>query len=86
MKNRLTRRQQQFLSQFLDIHREMGHSVHYVVVAERLGISKVSAYEMLRLLEEKELVKAEYQSNPGQHGPGRPTYFLSYTGSHSFVQ
>jgi predicted transcriptional regulator len=76
MKNRLTRRQQQFLSQFLDICRETEHSVHYVGVAERLGISKVSAYEMLRLLEEKGLVKAEYQSNPGQHGPGRPTVFF----------
>jgi DNA-binding PadR family transcriptional regulator len=73
MKKKLTHRQQQFLGQFLDIYREMEHSVHYVAVAERLGISKVTAYEMLRLLEEKGLVQAEYQSNPDQHGPGRPT-------------
>ena len=76
MKKKLTHRQQQFLGQFLDIYREMEHSVHYVDVAERLGISKVSAYEMLRLLEEKGLVRAEYQSNPDQHGPGRPTVFF----------
>jgi len=75
MKN-LTRRQQQFLSQFQDIYREMGQPVHYVVVAERLGVSKVTAYEMLRLLEEKGLVRAEYQSNLDQHGPGRPTVFF----------
>jgi hypothetical protein len=31
---------------------------------------------MLRLLEEKGLVRAEYQSNPDQHGPGRPTVFF----------
>ncbi len=71
MKKKLTHRQLQFLSQFLDIYREMEHSVHYVTVAERLGIGKVTAYEMLRLLEEKGLVRAEYQANPDQHGPGR---------------
>ena len=71
MKKKLTHRQQQFLSQFLDIYREMEHSVHYVAVAERLGIGKVTTYEMLRLLEEKGLVRAEYQTNPDQHGPGR---------------
>lgn len=73
MKKKLTHRQQQFLSQFLDIHQEMEHPVHYGTVAKRLGVSKVTAYEMLRLLEAKGLVRAEYQSNPNQHGPGRPT-------------
>jgi predicted transcriptional regulator len=71
MQKKLTHRQQQFLSQFLDIYREMKQSVHYVTVAERLGVGKVTAYEMLRLLEERGLVRAEYQSNPDQHGPGR---------------
>jgi predicted transcriptional regulator len=73
MKKKLTYRQQQFLSQFLDIYQEMEHSVHYATVAERLGIGKVTAYEMLRLLEEHGLVRAEYQLNPEQHGPGRST-------------
>ena len=73
MKKKLTYRQQQFLSQFLDVYRETGQSVHYVEVARRLGIGNVTAYEMLRLLEERGLVQAEYQSNPEQHGPGRAT-------------
>jgi len=86
MKKKLTHRQQQFLSQFLDIYREMEHSVHYVAVAERLGISKVTAYEMLRLLEEKALVRAEYQSTPDQHGPGRPTvlFYPTHEGNRLF--
>jgi len=71
MKKKLTYRQHQFLSQFLDIYQGMDHSVHYVTVAERLGIGNVTAYEMLRLLEERGLVRAEYQMNPDQHGPGR---------------
>lgn len=68
---KLTYRQKQFLTQFLDIYKEMDHSVHYVAVAERLGIGNVTAYEMLRLLEERGLVRAEYQQNIDQHGPGR---------------
>ncbi len=71
MKKRLTFRQQQFLRQFLDMYREMEHPIHYGTVAERLGIGNVTAYEMLRLLEERGLVRAEYQTNPEQHGPGR---------------
>ena len=73
MGKKLTRRQQQFLSQFLDVYRGMEGPVHYVTVAERLGIGRVTAYEMLRLLEEHGLVRAEYNSNPDQRGPGRPT-------------
>ena len=73
MKKKLTYRQQQFLRQFLDIYWEMEHSIHYVTVAQRLGIGNVTAYEMLRLLEERGLVRAEYQTNPDQHGPGRAT-------------
>jgi hypothetical protein len=71
MKKKLTYRQQQFLSQFLDVYRDMQHSVSYITVAERLGVGKVTAYEMLRLLEEHGLVSAEYQTNVDQHGPGR---------------
>jgi len=73
MKKKLTYRQQMFLSQFLDIYQEMEKSLHYVLIAERLGIGKVTSYEMLRLLEEHGLVRAEYQANPDQHGPGRST-------------
>lgn len=73
MKSKLTYRQQQFLSQFLDIYREIDRPVHYVTVAKRLEIGKVTAYEMLRLLEERGLVRAEYHSKPEQRGPGRAT-------------
>ncbi len=72
MKKKLTYRQQQFLSRFLDIYAEMHQSMHYATIAERLGVGKVTAYEMLRLLEERGLVAAEYQSTQDQHGPGRP--------------
>jgi len=73
MNKKLTYRQQCFLSQFLDIYHEMDKPIHYSLVAERLGVGKVTAYEMLRLLGKRGLINAEYQTNPEQHGPGRST-------------
>ena len=48
---KLTRRQHQFLSQFLDFYHEVEQPIHYPDLADRLGIGNVTAYEMLRLLE-----------------------------------
>jgi hypothetical protein len=73
MEKKLTRRQQQFLVQFLDLYREMNQPIHYKFVAERLKIGKVSVYEMLRLLEFNGYVKAEFTANTNRKGPGRPS-------------
>lgn len=71
MNKKLTKRQQAFLNQFLDIYQELDQPLHYIVIAKRLGIGNVTAYEMLRLLEEHGLIRSEYQINTDQHGPGR---------------
>lgn len=76
---KLTYRQQQFLSQLLDIYWDTDKPVHYVAVAERLGIGNVTAYEMLRLLEERGLVRAEYHRDPDRRGPGRSMVLFSPT-------
>ena len=79
MKTKLTRRQQEFLSQFLDFYREMEEPVHYVALAEHLGIGKVTAYEMLRLLEDRGLVQSEYHLPSEGRGPGRSTVLFQPT-------
>jgi len=71
MKKKLTKRQATFLRQFVSIYQEQGQPVHYVTVAENLGLGNVTAYEMLRLLEERGFVAREYQSNPNVVKPGR---------------
>ena len=68
---KLTRRQQDFLSIFLDLYTEGHEPLHYSTVAEHLGVGNVSAYEMLRLLEEHGMVEAEYQLSVHLRGPGR---------------
>ena len=67
----LTGRQREFLGRLLDLYYQEDAPVHYSTVANRLGVGKVTAYEMMRLLEERGLVKAEYQRPDDMHGPGR---------------
>jgi len=76
MANQLTRRQKQFLEQFLDFYQKMGKPIHYTALAEHLGLGKITAYEMLRLLEKQELVKAEYHLSPNHNRPGRSEVFF----------
>jgi predicted transcriptional regulator len=67
---KLTGRQKDFLSKFLDLYREADHPLHYAVLADRVGVTKITAYDMLRLLEERGLVTSEYVL-PKEGGPGR---------------
>lgn len=67
----LTARQRTFLDKLKDLYRERKRPVHYSTVAERLGVSKFSAYDMLRVLEEKGVAASEYLLSPNKSGPGR---------------
>jgi len=79
MAKQITRRQQQFLSQFLDMYQEFDQPIHYVALSKRLDIGKVTAYEMLRLLEKRGLVEAELHLPSGNRGPGRSTILFRPT-------
>lgn len=70
---KLTGRQKMFLSRFLDLYEKTRESLHYTAVAERLGVGKITAYDMLRLLEGKGLVTSDYLLPKGGHRPGRST-------------
>jgi predicted ArsR family transcriptional regulator len=67
----LTSRQQTFLDKLFDLYREFQGPVHYSLVAEKLGVNKFSAYDMLKLLEEKGVAASEYVVDQEQAGPGR---------------
>ncbi len=72
---KLTRRQKNFLEKFETLYREVGEPLHYTTVARRMNLGNVSAYEMLRLLESKGLVKSRYRRSRGS-GPGRSAVFF----------
>lgn len=67
----LTARQQHFLTKLLDLYHEGQQPIHYTQVAERLGVNRYSAYDMLKLLERKGFVRSEYQRSGEKPGPGR---------------
>jgi DNA-binding MarR family transcriptional regulator len=67
----LTFRQKVFLSKLLDLYREIQEPFHYSLIAKRLGLSGSTAYDMLRLLEQKGMVGSEYATPKVTSGPGR---------------
>lgn len=68
---KLTRRQEEFVAKLIDLSEEFDGPIHYSILAERLGVSPFTAYDMLCLLEEKGLVTSEYQLAADKNGPGR---------------
>jgi len=68
---KLTGRQRAFLSTFLDLYREAQEPLHYTAVAQQLGVSKITAYDMLRLLEKRGLVQSQYVLRGEGQGAGR---------------
>jgi DNA-binding PadR family transcriptional regulator len=68
---KLTPRQQTFLDKLFELYRELKGPVHYSIVADKLGVNKFSAYDMLKVLEEKGVAASDYVLSGDQAGPGR---------------
>jgi len=68
---KLTPRQQAFLDKLFELYDELKGPVHYSIVAENLGVNKFSAYDMLKVLEEKGVAASAYVLSDEQSGPGR---------------
>lgn len=68
---KLTRRQEEFIETLLDLHKELDGPIHYTMLAERLGVSPFTAYDMLCVLEDKGFVTSEYHLATDKSGPGR---------------
>jgi DNA-binding Lrp family transcriptional regulator len=68
---KLTRRQEEFVVNLIELNRELDGPIHYSTLAERLGVSPFTAYDMLCVLEEKGMVSSKYQRAAGKSGPGR---------------
>jgi len=74
---KLTKRQLTFIGKMLDIYLEIQEPIHYTTVAEQLNLSKYTAYDMLRLLEEKGYVESIYETRG--EGPGRASVLFQPT-------
>jgi DNA-binding PadR family transcriptional regulator len=65
---KLSPRQRDFLSRLLDLCRKAKAPVHYTNVARALNVRPVTAYEMLRLLEDKGLTYSKTVRPKGRRG------------------
>ncbi|MEN6300747.1 MAG: helix-turn-helix domain-containing protein [Anaerolineaceae bacterium] len=68
---KLTKRQEAFILNMLDLYYDLQQPLHYSELAERLGVSRFTAYDMLRLLEEKGFARSDYRLADDKSGPGR---------------
>ncbi|MDO8670456.1 MAG: helix-turn-helix domain-containing protein [Dehalococcoidia bacterium] len=75
----LTMRQKAFLSNLLDLYAEASKPLHYSEVAKTLGVGVASAYDMLRVLERKGMLRAEYSLQQRAPGPGRANILFAPT-------
>ncbi|MEA2022474.1 MAG: hypothetical protein U9N08_08395 [Candidatus Caldatribacteriota bacterium] len=57
---RTTKRQKEFLQALIDLYQQKGSPVHYSEVAQKMGVSKWTAYDMLQLLRREGLLEVEY--------------------------
>lgn len=76
---RLTRRRMEFLAKIKQLYDKTNLPVHYSQVAELLGVSKWSAYEMLKKLEKGGFLASEYAVNQEEKFPGRSMVLFSPT-------
>lgn len=65
---KLSPRQRDFLSKLLDLCRKAGAPVRYADVARALNVRPITAYEMLRLLEDKGMVRSDTVRPQGRRG------------------
>lgn len=67
----LTGRQREFLTAIQEAYAATGVSLHYEDIARMLGVSKWTAYDMVRELAKQGLVTIEYTTNQGERQVGR---------------
>ncbi|WP_460039679.1 LexA family protein [Thermaerobacter litoralis] len=64
----LTGRRKQFLEKLVDLYRRTNLPVHYESVARALGVSKWTAYDMLKTLEQMGYLRRDYALQRGEGG------------------
>lgn len=76
---RITRRRIDFLQKIKQLYEATNLPVHYERVAELMGVSKWSAYEMLKILEKEGLLASQYEVNQREKFPGRAMVLFTPT-------
>jgi Mn-dependent DtxR family transcriptional regulator len=82
---KLTNRQETFIKNLLQLYQESEDAIHYTVLAERLGVSRFTAYDMLRVLEDKGFVRSEYRLSDENKTGRSERVFIPTETAHSLI-
>ncbi|RAK19405.1 heat-inducible transcription repressor HrcA [Anoxybacillus vitaminiphilus] len=82
----LTERRKQFLKKLVDLYQKTNVPVHYEILAKALGVSKWTAYDMLKELEKLGYLIRDYAVNPGETGRSQIVFLPTAKASSLFEQ
>jgi len=80
----LTERRKQFLQQLMNLYEKTGLPVHYVTLARLIGVSKWTAYDVLKELEKNGLLKRDYTIKPNEIGRSMIVFTPTSEAEHLF--
>jgi DNA-binding Lrp family transcriptional regulator len=82
----LTERRKQFLQKLIDLYQKTNVPVHYETLAKAIGVSKWTAYDMLKELEKLGYLTRDYAVNPGETGRSQIVFLPTVKASGLFDQ
>ncbi|WP_027417674.1 helix-turn-helix domain-containing protein [Aneurinibacillus terranovensis] len=82
----LTERRKQFLQKLIDLYQKTNGPVHYETLAKAIGVSKWTAYDMLKELEKHGYLTRDYAVNPGETGRSQIVFLPTVKATFLFEQ
>lgn len=80
----LTERRKQFLQKLIDLYQKTNVPVHYETLAKAIGVSKWTAYDMMKELEKLGYLIRDYAVNPGEAGRSQIVFLPTVKASSLF--
>jgi DNA-binding MarR family transcriptional regulator len=82
----LTRRRMQFLQKLVDLYQKTNLPIHYETLAQALGVSKWTAYDMLKEIEKLGYLSRSYEVNTKETGRSQVVYVPTVKAAELFEQ
>ncbi|WP_221468744.1 Lrp/AsnC family transcriptional regulator [Cohnella thailandensis] len=82
----LTKRRMQFLSKLVDLYRKTNLPIHYEALAKSIGVSKWTAYDMLKEIEKLGFITRSYEVNTKETGRSQVVFIPTAQATELFDQ
>ncbi|GIQ65060.1 hypothetical protein PACILC2_36280 [Paenibacillus cisolokensis] len=82
----LTKRRLQFLHKLMDLYQKTNLPIHYEALAKSIGVSKWTAYDMLKEIEKLGFISRSYEVNSKETGRSQVVFVPTSKASELFNQ